>query len=343
MDEQLGPVAISIRKDGNQYRIIVRTSELLTLRGSVPEEALGGIRPQGRPPTRELLELVAPEVQLGCLRSGTAAAEEALARLDEQGLSNKYKVGVLYCRSGQRTEEEMYNNQHAGPAFLEFLDTIGQRIRLRGFEGYKAGLDTRTDSTGTHAVAATYRGAEVTFHVSTMLPFTPNNRQQLLRKRHIGNDIVTIVFQVKNEPTIDNHCYLLLLLIVVSPKFYLFCFQEPGALPFSPRRIRSQFQHVFIVVRAVDPCSDNTQYRVAVSRSKEVPIFGPPVPQAAAFSKGKTFADFILAKVINAENAAHRYFNIYVYFIDRTSCTFAIFIVDRKSLRLWQPGRGRSI
>lgn len=73
----------------------------------------------------------------------------------------------------------------------------GQRIRLRGFEGYKAGLDTRTDSTGTHAVAATHRGAEVTFHVSTMLPFTPNNRQQLLRKRHIGNDIVTIVFQVR--------------------------------------------------------------------------------------------------------------------------------------------------
>ncbi|XP_032666110.1 signal-induced proliferation-associated 1-like protein 1 isoform X3 [Odontomachus brunneus] len=275
MDEQLGPVAISIRKDVNQYRVIVRTSELLTLRGSVPEEALG-IRPQGRPPTRELLELVAPEVQLGCLRLGTSAAEEAVARLDEQGLSNKYKVGVMYCRSGQRTEEEMYNNEHAGPAFLEFLDTIGQRIRLRGFEGYKAGLDTRTNSTGTHAVAATHRGAEVTFHVSTMLPFSSNNRQQLLRKRHIGNDIVTIVFQ------------------------------EPGALPFSPRRIRSQFQHVFIIVRAINPCSDNTQYSVAVSRSKEVPIFGPPVPQSATFTKGKAFADFILAKIINAENAAHR-------------------------------------
>ncbi|KZC09089.1 Signal-induced proliferation-associated 1-like protein 1 [Dufourea novaeangliae] len=276
MDEQLGPVAISVRKDVSQYRIIVRTSELLTLRGSVPEEALG-IRPQGnRLPTRELLELVAPEVQLGCLRLGTPAAEEALARLDEQGLSSRYKVGVLYCRSGQGTEEEMYNNQHAGPAFLEFLDAIGQRIRLRGFEGYKAGLDTRTDSTGTHAVAATHRGAEVTFHVSTMLPFTPNNRQQLLRKRHIGNDIVTIVFQ------------------------------EPGALPFSPRRIRSQFQHVFIVVRATNPCSDNTQYSLAVSRSKEVPVFGPPVPPGATFVKGKAFADFILAKVINAENAAHR-------------------------------------
>lgn len=82
--------------------------------------------------------------------------------------------------------------------------------------------------------------------------------------------------------------------------------QEPGALPFSPRRIRSQFQHVFIVVRAINPCTENTQYSVAVSRSKEVPIFGPPVPQGATFTKGKAFADFILAKVVNAENAAHR-------------------------------------
>lgn len=114
------------------------------------------------------------------------------------------------------------------------------------------------------------------FHVSTMLPFTPNNRQQLLRKRHIGNDIVTIVFQ------------------------------EPGAQPFTPKNIRSQFQHVFIIVRAINPCTENTQYMVAVSRSKEVPVFGPPIKDGACFPKSKVFADFLLAKVINAENAAHR-------------------------------------
>lgn len=130
MDEQLGPVALSVRKDSHQYRIIVRTSELLTLRGSVPEETLpGGRTQQSKLPTREILELVAPEVQMSCLKLGTPAAEEALARLDEQGLSNRYKVGVLYCRAGQRTEEEMYNNQHAGPAFLEFLDSIGKLLK----------------------------------------------------------------------------------------------------------------------------------------------------------------------------------------------------------------------
>ena len=57
---------------------------------------------------------------------------------------------------------------------------------------------------------------------------------QLLRKRHIGNDIVTIVFQ------------------------------EPGSLPFTPKYTRSHFQHVFVIVRAIDPCSDNTRYRLVL-------------------------------------------------------------------------------
>ncbi|CAO1370051.1 unnamed protein product [Diamesa tonsa] len=298
MDEQLGPVAISVKKEKpvnppaqhqhpdnatqhqqHMFRLIVRTSELLTLRGCVFEDSIPNTRGPGKPiQTKEVLEYVAPEVQMTCLRLGnqTPACEQQLLKLDEQGLTNKYKVGVLYCRAGQGTEEDMYNNEETGPAFQEFLDTIGKRVRLKGFENYKAGLDNKTDSTGTHSVYATYQDCEVMFHVSTMLPFTPNNHQQLLRKRHIGNDIVTIVFQ------------------------------EPGALPFTPKNIRSQFQHVFIIVRAVNPCTENTYYRVAVSRSKEVPVFGPPIRASALYQKGKHFADFLLAKLINAENAAHR-------------------------------------
>lgn len=297
MDEQLGPVAISIKKEKpavqpisvdpthqqQLYRLIVRTSELLTLRGCVFEDSIPNPRGAGKPiNTKEVLEYVAPEVQISSLRLAMSSpqCETQLLKLDEQGLTNKYKIGVLYCRAGQSTEEEMYNNEEAGPAFNEFLATIGKKVRLKGFDNYKAGLDNKTDSTGTHSVYATYQDCEVMFHVSTMLPFTPggapNNRQQLLRKRHIGNDIVTIVFQ------------------------------EPGALPFTPKNIRSQFQHVFIIVRAVNPCSENTYYRVAVSRSKEVPVFGPPIRINALYQKGKHFADFLLAKVINAENAAHR-------------------------------------
>lgn len=45
---------------------------------------------------------------------------------------------------------------------------------------------------------------------------------------------------------------------------------------------------------------------VAVSRSKDVPPFGPPIPKAVTFPKSAVFRDFLLAKVINGENAAHK-------------------------------------
>lgn len=293
IDEQLGPVAISIKKERpvhqpissdpshpqHLYRLIVRTSELLTLRGSIFEDSVPNLRGAGKTVnTKDLLDYIAPEIQSTCLRLAvnSTQCEEQLLKLDEQGLTNKYKVGVLYCRAGQSTEEDMYNNEDAGPAFNEFLETIGKKVRLKGFDFYKAGLDNKTDSTGTHSVYTTFQDCEIMFHVSSMLPFTPNNRQQLLRKRHIGNDIVTIVFQ------------------------------EPGAAPFSPKNIRSQFQHVFIIVQVVNPCKHNTCYRVAVSRSKEVPVFGPPIRESGFYQKNKNFTNMLLAKIINAENAAHR-------------------------------------
>ena len=52
---------------------------------------------------------------------------------------------------------------------------------------------------------------------------------QLLRKRYVGNDIVTVIFQ------------------------------DPGAKPFCAKNIRSQFQHVFIVVRCL-PSSVKYKY-----------------------------------------------------------------------------------
>ena len=91
-----------------------------------------------------------------------------------------------------------------------------------------------------------------------------------------GNDIVTIVFQ------------------------------EPDACQFTPKLIRSHFQHVFIIVKVLPSLNGPPKYAVAISRSKDVPVFGPPIPENGIFTKSKQFTDFLLSKIINAENAAHR-------------------------------------
>ncbi|XP_040906826.1 signal-induced proliferation-associated 1-like protein 1 isoform X2 [Toxotes jaculatrix] len=289
MDDRLGPVAISFRREEKEgssgaqynYRIIFRTTEMKTLRGSILEESVPSAArhttPRGLSPKR-LLEFIMPELNLHCLRlaSNSPKVRDTLLKLDEQGLNFQRKVGVMYCRAGQSSEEDMYNNESSGPAFEEFLDLLGERVRLKGWEKYRAQLDNKTDSTGTHSLYTRYQDYEIMFHVSTMLPYTANNTQQLLRKRHIGNDIVTIVFQ------------------------------EPGALPFTPKSIRSHFQHVFIIVQVHEPCTDNTYYRVAVTRSKDMPLFGPLFPKGARFPRSPAFRDFLLAKAVNAENAAEK-------------------------------------
>ncbi|TTC73832.1 Signal-induced proliferation-associated 1-like protein 1 [Bagarius yarrelli] len=291
IDEVLGPVAISIRrekmddhKEHDQqynYRIIFRTSELITLRGSILEDSVPSTAKHGTTrglPLKEVLEYLFQELDISCLRLAlnTPKVTEQLMKLDEQGLSFQVKVGIMYCCAGQSTEEEMYNNEMAGPAFEEFLQLLGEKVRLKGFSKYRAQLDTKMDSTGTHSLYTAYKDYEIMFHVSTMLPYTPNNKQQLLRKRHIGNDIVTIVFQ------------------------------DPGAHPFTPKNICSHFQHVFIIVRVHNPCSDNTCYSVAVSRSSDVPPFGPPIPKDVTLPKSTVFREFLLTKLINGENAAHK-------------------------------------
>ena len=199
---------------------------------------------------------------------------DAITSFDEHGISNTFKFGVIYQRFGQVTEEALFNNKAHSPAMEEFLQLLGQRVRLSKHTGYRGGLDTRHGQTGSHALYEKFQGNEIMFHVSTLLPFVESDEQQLQRKCHIGNDIVSIVFQEVNTP-------------------------------FSPDMIASHFLHAYIVVQPIDPCTSITRYRVSIVAQKDVPPFGPPLPQCAIFDKGLAFKDFLLAKLVNGERACH--------------------------------------
>merc|ERR550532_6735 len=113
------------------------------------------------------------------------------------------------------------------------------------------------------------------FHVSTLLPFTEGDPQQLQRKRHIGNDIVAIIFQEENTP-------------------------------FVPDMIASHFLHTYLVIQPLDSCSSCTRYKVSVTSRDDVPFFGPSLPNPAVFKKGPELRDFLLTKLINAEQACYK-------------------------------------
>lgn len=77
---------------------------------------------------------------------------------------------------------------------------------------------------------------------------------QLQRKRHIGNDIVAVVFQDENTP-------------------------------FVPDMIASNFLHAFVVVQLEPGGPQGPLYKVSVTARDDVPFFGPPLPDPAVFRK----------------------------------------------------------
>ncbi|XP_035040694.1 GTPase-activating Rap/Ran-GAP domain-like protein 3 isoform X4 [Hippoglossus stenolepis] len=205
-------------------------------------------------------EILNPEIQ------------KDLLVLEEQEGSVNFKFGVLFAKDGQLTDDEMFSNETGSESFDKFLNLLGDNITLQGWAGYRGGLDTKNDTTGIKSIYTVYQGHELMFHVSTMLPYSKENKQQVERKRHIGNDIVTIVFQEGDD----------------------------ASSSFKPSMIRSHFTHIFALVRYN---SQNDSYRLKIFSEESVPLFGPPLPSPSVFTDHQEFRDFLLVKLINGEKA----------------------------------------
>ena len=95
---------------------------------------------------------------------------------------------------------------------------------------------------------------EIMFHVSTMLPYRENDPQQLDRKRHIGNDVVVVIFKESNGPddTVDL------------------------------RSFRSHFNHVFIVVTPIVPQA--ILHARSASQTADAPVPVSLAPSSASMS-----------------------------------------------------------
>merc|ERR1712209_28076 len=67
--------------------------------------------------------------------------------------------------------------------------------------------------------------------------------------------------------------------------------------------ITSHFLHAYIVVQAIDPCTEKTRYRISVTAKEDAPHFLPQLPSPTIFRKGQDLKNFLLDKLINAEMA----------------------------------------
>ncbi|CAG8730688.1 28775_t:CDS:2, partial [Gigaspora margarita] len=272
--EPYGPVIVSIIHDTFNpvgdiywYRYIVRKRDVPDHRG-----VLAGQAYFGEPMWEDLLKMIDRNFVPHRLTKFITTPElgQELLNLDESRLQTQYKIGVLYQAPSQMSEEEWFANTTASPAYERFLKILGNKIELQGWQRFCGGLDTKTGGTGKYSIydTGTWKDFEIMYHVSTMLPFEDKNRLQITRKRHIGN-----VFQ--DVPR-----------------------------PFSPFAIRSQFLHVYVIVSPVYFNNGQEAYRVEILCKEGVPSFGPALPEPPIFYDPISLKKFLVATVINGQNAA---------------------------------------
>jgi hypothetical protein len=211
-------------------------------------------------------------------------SKQLLLQYEETMICSTFKFGVIYCRSDQISEEDMYLNEKGSVGFSQFLGLLGDTVDLLNRDGWVGGLDTTENKDGLSSVYTKFHNKEIMFHVSTMLRHVPEDKQQISKKRHIGNDVVVIIYQDDIDPKSNT--------------------ELQSVYSFSPALISSRYNHIFIIVRRLYD-GEKIMYRVGVTSREGVMEFKPK-QASETFEHGTQFRNWLLQKCINGELAAYQ-------------------------------------
>ncbi|KAJ6236350.1 rap gtpase-activating protein [Anaeramoeba flamelloides] len=200
-------------------------------------------------------------------------AEEEIIDMENERNLHDFKCGVILVGKGYESQGDILNIRKETYDFRQLIKLLGTKVKLKNFKGYRGGLDTETDGDGTFSRYTTYRNYGIMYHIITYLPYDKNDKEQVPRKRHIGNDIVIIAFIEKDAK-------------------------------YDPRTLISHQHHVLIAIQPQHPENepDVTTYKVQVARKEYVSNFKPYLPDPPIF-KEHELMEFLKAKIVSAERA----------------------------------------
>jgi len=160
---------------------------------------------------------------------------EDLLKLDSVLKVRNYKFAVLYVKEGQKNISQIFANNKASAEFYEFMNLLGNKIKMKGWKGFRADLDIKNNTTCMYSYYTEWERMEIMFHVVPML--NPDSVSRL-----VGNDVVAIVWL---EDTIWN-----------------------------PACIISQVLHAQIIVKPI-PFPKGTKVRVGCVVKEGMPLSRP--------------------------------------------------------------------
>lgn len=277
----IGAVAASVKSTDNEdeYLLIIRTPdsvETLTVSSKDLPKRKGFfkfLKRNKKPEQRAIISLKPELEKTRFYECNYESVKKQLLHIESPDVfEGKYRVGLLYAKSGQFHENEIFQNNESSGDFDEFMELLGSIIELKDWDRYPGGLDITNGKTGKYSLYTEFDGNEIMWHVPILMPFFGADEQQLERKKHVGNDRAIIIFR------------------------------EEGGEPIPPDIISSKAIHLCIIIQPFRQDGD-VYYKMSIAYKESVPFFNPQLPSPCEFIKGNEFKQFLLTKLINGIQA----------------------------------------
>ncbi|XP_073915029.1 tuberin isoform X16 [Castor canadensis] len=128
--------------------------------------------------------------------------ERSVQLLDQIPSYDTHKIAVLYVGEGQSGSElAILSNEHGSYRYTEFLTGLGRLIELKDCQPdkvYLGGLDVCGED-GQFTYCWHDDIMQAVFHIATLMPTKDVDKHRCDKKRHLGNDFVSIVYNDSGE------------------------------------------------------------------------------------------------------------------------------------------------
>lgn len=222
--------------------------------------------------------------------------ERSINLLDEVKAREQLKIGVLYVKQDQDCEKLILANTSCSPAFKSFLLKLGKPVNLDNLKCNLGALDPN-GTCGKTSIAFIDWEFELMYHVPVLMPTDPSDPQQVLKKRHVGNDFVSIVWsenwkKYRPDTFVTHFNYVNIIIYPAETQLYRISIHNKMNLNFGPLRdgMVVNWKVLPFLVRST-----------AISASKAIKIYKFPKLEKQTMIRQKKISEIYSELVVEKE------------------------------------------
>ncbi|EFA79117.1 RapGAP/RanGAP domain-containing protein [Heterostelium album PN500] len=276
-----GHIIISVVKQqepgkNKQHRALIRT------RNGVEKILIVSRTPKEKDIIKSIQNYLKPIANISKSSFKSIKTDKIISHLldfEKIDITKRYHFFVMFCGDGQITEREMLSNQKVSREFVEFYRFLGKKVPTKDWSSYNGGLDTRNNTDGEYTIYTELQGIEIVFHISHLIPVE--------RRKEILSRNTSVIIYHEGKSTLNPSTF------------------SSSKNTFTNQTYHYHLEILFEIKKVRVDDGSSVFYKMGVASNTQIPPFGPMISDPPIYQKIASFKQYLITKLINAENAVY--------------------------------------